>query len=634
MRPRTRRTLEAICEAFAPRGEGWPSPADLGVPEAVIEAAAIRGESRRLEGLLTAWERVAVPGRRFSARSPEQRGAALVAWRDSRIVQRRTVFQALRKAVLTPYYAAPGNPAWARLGYPGPPSAAGESGSRLLAPLAADGDLRLDCDVCVVGSGAGGGTAAGVLAAAGLDVVVLEAGDYFDDGDFDGLELDGFRRLYLDGGTTATHDHGMALLAGSCLGGGTVVNYTTSFRTPDDVRAEWAAAGVAAFERDAYDRSLDAVCDRLGVNLDHSRPSRRDEILRRGLESLGWHVGRIPRNVQGCDQGEICGFCPYGCRLGAKQSTARTWLADAQAAGARILVRARAERVRVEAGGAVGVDATAGDGYRVEVRSRAVVVACGALATPVLLRRSGLANAAIGRDLRLHPVAAAAGLFDEEIRPWEGAMQAVYSDQHRDLDVGYGVKYETAAIHPSLPAALLPWSGSAEHAELMTRLPHLVAVGVLLRDRGAGEVRVDRRGNSTVRYRLSGYDVRHVRTGLEGAARILEAAGARGVFSSHARWVGYEPGRDGDLGRFLADADARGYGPGRCVYASFHQMGSARMGGSPSSSACDPEGTTWEVRDLVVCDGSTFPSASGVNPMISIAATAHMNASALAARLT
>jgi long-chain-alcohol oxidase len=168
----------------------------------------------------------------------------------------------------------------------------------------------------------------------------------------------------------------------------------------------------------------------------------------------------------------------------------------------------------------------------------------------------------------------------------------------------------------------------------MTELPHLVAVGVLLRDRGSGEVRVDRRGRSAVRYRLSKYDVGHMRAGLEGAARLLEAAGSRQVFSSHARWVAYEPGRDGDLARFLADADACGYGPGRCVYASFHQMGSARMGDSQASSACDPEGTTWEARDLVVCDGSTFPTASGVNPMISIAATAHMNACALAARLT
>jgi choline dehydrogenase-like flavoprotein len=634
MNGRQRRVLAAICETFAPRLDGWPSAEELGVPEAIAEAAALRGESRRLARLLTVWDRLASSGRRtFSALAPERREAVLLGWCDSRAGRRRAAFQALRRAVLTSYYLAPDNPAWARLGYPGPIGAPANPPPRRLAPLRVDGDVELDCDVCVVGSGAGGSVAAAVLAGSGLDVVVLEAGDYYDDGDFDGGELGGFRRLYLDGGTAATDDHGIVLLAGACLGGGTVVNYTTSFRTPDDVRAEWAAAGVPAFAGAEFDRSLDAVWERLGVNLDHSRPSPRDEVLLRGLEALGWHAGRIPRNVGGCDEGRVCGCCPYGCRLGAKRSAVKTWLADAEAAGARIVAGARAGRVRVERGAARGVEARTGAGHRVLVRSRAVAVACGALETPVLLRRSGLRNPNIGRHLRLHPVAAVAGLFDAEIRPWEGTMQAIYSDQHRDLDAGYGVKYETAAVHPSLPAALLPWRGSERHAELMSALPRLVGIGVLLRDRGAGVVRVGRRGRPVVRYRVSPYDARHVRAGLEGAARILEAAGARRVLSSHARWVSFAPGRDGDLARFLGDADACGYGPGRCLYVSFHQLGSARMGGSPRTSACDPEGTAWEVRDLVVCDGSTFPTASGVNPMISIAATAHMNTSRLATRL-
>ena len=632
---RPRRALEAICEAFAPRLEGWPSPTEVGVPEAIVEAAGRRGETLRLGRLLAAWDAAAAPGRRFSSLTPERREAVLRAWCDSRVGARRAVFHALRKAVLVSYYVAPDNPALGLVGYPSAPAGAAANGSpRTLSPLAVAEDADLDCDVCVVGSGAGGATAAAVLAGAGLDVVVLEAGDYLDSGDFDGYELGGFRRLYLDGGAAATDDHGIVLLAGACLGGGTVVNYTASFRTPEDVRREWAAAGVPAFAAETYERSLDAVWERLGVNVDHSTPSRRDVTFRRGLEALGWHVGRMARNVRGCEQGPVCGRCPYGCRLGAKQSTVKTWLADAAAAGARIVVRARAERVRVERGAARGVEARTADGHRLGIRARAVVVACGALETPLLLRRSGLRNAHIGRNLRLHPVAAVAGLFDEEIRPWEGTMQAIYSDQHRDLADGYGVKYETAATHPSLAAALLPWRGATQHAEVMAGLPGLVAIGILLRDRDGGAVRAARDGRRLVRYRLSAYDVGHLRRGLDGAAAILEAAGARRILSTHARPVGYAPGHDGDRGRFLADADACGYGPGRCLYASFHQLGSARMGGSPRGSACDPEGTTWEVSDLVVCDGSTFPTASGVNPMISIAATAHMNASALVARLT
>jgi long-chain-alcohol oxidase len=222
------------------------------------------------------------------------------------------------------------------------------------------------------------------------------------------------------------------------------------------------------------------------------------------------------------------------------------------------------------------------------------------------------------------------GVFDEEVRPWEGTMQAIYSDQHRFLDDGYGVKYETAAIHPSLLVVFSPWRGSREHARIMGALPNSVPIGVLLRDRDGGEVRVDRQGNPVVRYGLSDYDVRHVRRGVAGAAEIHEAAGAQRIFSSHSRDVSYAPGREGSRERFLSDADACGWDAGHCTYGSFHIMGSARMGGSPETSACNPRGETWEVRDLYVCDASAFPTASGVNPMISIESIAHMNAAGIA----
>ena len=142
----------------------------------------------------------------------------------------------------------------------------------------------------------------------------------------------GYTRLYMNGGGSASHDQSVGLLAGTALGGGTVINYTTSFRTPDDVRQEWASHGVGAFTTEEYGKSLDAVVERLGVNHEHSRPSARDEVMQRGLGELGWHVDRMPRNVRGCDQGEVCGYCGFGCRLGAKQSTVKTWLLDAHQA--------------------------------------------------------------------------------------------------------------------------------------------------------------------------------------------------------------------------------------------------------------------------------------------------------------
>jgi choline dehydrogenase-like flavoprotein len=621
---RQRRALEAICDTFAPGGDGLPSASELGVPDALLDAADLNpreAERRQLRQLLSVWDTALLAAlgrggvRRFSSLPRARRERALLAWCDSRIPHKRAAFQALRKAALYLYYMLPGpdggrSPVWDDVGYPGPLGPLDEAPPRLLVPLDVRGDTTLDCDVCVVGSGAGGGTAAGVLAGAGLDVVVLEAGDYYDDADFDGAELSGFLRMYLHGGAAATHDHGVGLLAGACLGGGTVVNLTTSFRTPDDVRSEWAGHGVGAFASTEYTRSLDAVCDRLGVNTDHSRPSRRDELMRKGLAELGWHVDVMPRNVRGCDQGASCGYCWYGCRLGAKQSTVKTWLADAQAAGARVLVRTRAERVVVEGGRARALEARAVDGSRVTVRARAVVVACGALQTPALLRRSGLRNPNIGRHLRLHPATPVFGVFDEETRPWEGTMQALYSDQCRDLDRdGYGVKYETVSIHPSLAVAFFPWRGAEPHRELMRTLPHLSGIGVFLRDRDGGEVRVGRDGQPVARYRISPRDLLHVRAGVDGAARIMEAAGAKRVASAHTRLVAYEPGRRGNREEFLRDADSCGWGAGRCVFLSAHIMCTARMGGTRATSACNPEGETWEVRDLYVCDGSTFPTA-------------------------
>jgi choline dehydrogenase-like flavoprotein len=225
------------------------------------------------------------------------------------------------------------------------------------------------------------------------------------------------------------------------------------------------------------------------------------------------------------------------------------------------------------------------------------------------------------------------GVYDEELKPWEGVMQALYSDHYRNLHDDYGLKYETAAAHPHLVLPFVPWLGAHPHFELMQALPNSAGIGVLLRDRDGGEVRVGRDGEPIVRYKLSPFDTDHMRTGIDGAAEIHEAAGAQRIYSSHTRWVAYQPGASGSREQFMAAADNAGYGAGEIALGSFHIMGSARMGGSPASSVCDPTGQTWEVRDLYICDASTFPTASGVNPQISIQAIGHMNASGLAAKL-
>jgi long-chain-alcohol oxidase len=638
--------LEDICETFCPSGDGTLNARELGVAQAVVEAVSLNpraSERQQLATLLSLWNTPVLGAaggagfKRFGDLSAEDRERVLLSWGDSRVPQRRAVFEALRKGALLFYYMLPGpggtrNPAWDHIGYEGPLGQLESAPPKALPITPIDRDQQLECDVVIVGSGAGGGAAAGVLAAAGHDVIVVESGDYYDDEDFDGSELKALTQFYM-GAPNASHDQSISLLAGACLGGGTVVNYSTSFRTPDDVRQEWAGHGVPAFTAGEYTTSLDAVCERQGVSQEYNSPSTREQKLQEGCVSLGWHVDAMPRGVRNCVQGKECGYCGLGCRVGAKQSVVKTWLSDAATGGARTIVRTKVERVVTEGGAARGIEARTVEGHRVTIRARAVIVACGAIHTPALLRRSGLSNPNIGRHLKLHPASPVWGVFDEELKTWEGTMQALYSDQHRNLHDGYGLKYETAPNHPHLYINFVPWRGADQHLSLMEGLGNSIPIGVLLRDRDGGEVRVGRDGEPIVRYRLSPFDTDHLRTGIDGAAQILESAGARRIFTSQSRLVSYEPDGNGARQRFLADADAAGYGNGQIRLGSFHIMGSARMGGSPATSACDPTGQTWEIRDLYVFDGSSFPTASGVNPQISIQAIAHMGARGLAARL-
>lgn len=523
-------------------------------------------------------------------------------------------------------------PAWVEMGYPGPDGPA-PSTDRSIHTESISGDTVVDADVVVVGSGAGGGVAAGVLAAAGLKVVVLEKGEYRSAPDFNHLEADAYRDMFRHAGLATTADGGMLLLAGSTLGGGTVVNYTTALQTPHDLRSSWdrTAGFGSVFTGQEFSDSLEAVTRRLGVNTDNSEPSRRDALMEEGLHRLGWHSGVLPRNAQGCTP-EACGYCTMGCRIGAKMSTSSTYLEDAAGVGARFFTGAEVTAVETDRGKVSGVVARVGDNI-LRVTAPTVVLAAGALDTPAILLRTGLGGPAAGRNLHLHPVTAVWGRFDDRVDPWTGTLQARYSDQFGDLDGnGYGFKFETTALHPLFPPALVGWSDGEAYKRDVLGLGHTNVVGVLLRDRDAGRVTIRRDGSAVIKYRISKYDRAHARIGVHRAAELLAAQGATEVIGSGIRPVRWRTAT-GDLSGFVADSDAVGYGPNSTSYFSFHQMGSARMGADPGQSVVDASNRSHHTDGLYVMDASCFPDSSGVNPMLTVAAIAHRGATGLAQRL-
>ncbi len=643
-------TLRAICDTFVPSIQAEDdvtgfyalSASDLKVPELVAATVAnlpkeARTQFKQLLGLLDSpLVNLLFSGQfqRFRALTLEQREAVLRGWASSGIQTRRQAFAALKRAAVVSFYTAinedGNNPTWKALNYPGPFSPPPHI-PKPIQPMDITTDTTLDCDVVIIGSGAGGGVVAGELAAAGKDVVILEMGGYYNESDFVHYEALGFQKMYMGGGALTTKDQGVTIVAGSCLGGGTVINYCTSFRTPDNVRAEWAERHhLPAFTSKAYDESMDAVSQRIHVNRDHNNPARREILMRQGLEKLGWHVDAMPRDVRNCPQDHGCGYCMFGCQRSAKQSTLITYLQDAYNRGARIIVNCRADRVLIEQGRAVGVAATitppSGGQKSLTVRAKAVIAAGGSLQTPALLLRSGLTNPAIGRYLRLHPATGVWGVMREDAEPFGGPLQALYSDQFADLDDGYGFKFESVPIHPGTLALSMAWVSGRQHKDTMLRYRRTIPIGILLRDHESGQVRVDKHGQPFYEYRLSPYDRAHMRRGVEAATQVLEAIDAEEIIAPSAQWISYRPGTPGKREAFLRQVEATGYRPNRFGLITYHQMGSCRMGRDPHTSVVNEHNEAHECRGLFVTDASTFPTATGVNPMLTVMSIAHMAA--------
>jgi choline dehydrogenase-like flavoprotein len=650
------RTLEAVCLTLVPSappvdgidtgGLMARSASDLEVARLLVEVLAAEpadthAQFRRLLGIFgSAGFGLLASGRPrgFADLEPRLRERVLQRMSTSSIPVLRQAFQALKRPSTFLFYAATvgdTNPNWAALGYtPTRPPRAAAVAPKPIRTLSVTADVELTADAVVIGSGAGGSVVAAELAAAGSDVVILEMGEYLNEADFTGMEAEMTPRLFLRHGLLATSDLGMVVLAGSCLGGGTVVNWSDSLRTPDDVLNEWEHQhGLEGITGLAYRQGFDVVERRLNVNLRDSAPNENNAVLQRGCEALGYHWDPIPRNASGCEQ--RCGGCQFGCPYACKQTALLTFLQDAHARGARIISGCHVERVLVRQGRAAGVEAEvagahSGQRHRVIVRAPIVVVAGGGVESPAVLLRSGLDNPNIGRHLRVHPVTAVAGFYDHAVQAWLGSPQTVKTDQFARLRGGHGFRLEMAPAHPGIIAMGTSWEGGRQHKLQMLQAANAAIFFVLTRDTGEGRVHVDRRGRAVITYWPNQVDREFLVRGMQEITRIAFAGGAVAVSTTHSPALrlasdGGVPGAVGEarLDRFLRDIAAREIAPNRLPLFTAHQMGSCRLGKDRRTSVADPYGQVHGVPGLYVADASGFPTASGVNPMLSVMALAY-----------
>jgi len=614
----------------------------------------------------------------FPRASPTRQDAMLARWSTSPVPIARAVFEGVRRLVVGVYYSLPES--WDAIGYLGPyylrgpafswegpvdsPAPNGDRHDEPIArapvvpPVPSPGGiadrpnvtilpattpsgefgLRPTADVIVIGSGAGGAVAATRLAEAGRDVLLIEAGSLVRPEELTEREGDMTARLYAEGGMRTTDDLAFTLLQGAAVGGGTLVNWMITFRAPDFVLDEWASRFglddfVPATMAPVFDRVEREIHATLVPDDAHSPANR---ILLDGAARLGWRAAAARINARRCIR---TGHCGQGCRYGAKQGVDQAYIPRAIAAGTRLLPDARVERIEIVERDGAATAAVRGSRRstpplkRVHVtltdrRTRTpvgglvaeapvVVLAAGAISTPVILQRSDLGGGGVGRYLRLHPTTAVAGEHASDVYAASGVPQSAVCDEflQRD-DRGYGFWIECAPNHPALGAVAAPGFGEA-HRDIMRRFRRTTNLITLVRD-GAdldvsnGSVNVSAQGRTSITYRIGPRDRENLIAGVQAAARILLAAGVADVRTLHT--VGGPLRDERDVGALRQ----RAWGPHDLTLFSAHVNGTCRLGTNPRTSGAEPTGGRHGVRGLYIADGSLLPTGLGVNPQLTI----------------
>ena len=507
---------------------------------------------------------------------------------------------------------------------------------------ALNSDLTLEADVAIVGTGAGGATAAEILSSAGLAVVMIEEGPLATSTDFHMLEREAYPQLYQESAARKTRDKAINILQGRCVGGGTTVNWTSSFRTPPTTLKHWERTfGLAGFTEADLAPWFERIEQRLNIGPWEVAPNENNDILRRGAQALGVSVGTIRRNVKGCWN---IGYCGVGCPTNAKQSMLVTAGPAALSNGATLLTRTRAWTFdhsggHVTALSCIGLDPRGTDpsDRRIVIRAGTFVAAGGAIGTPALLLRSGAPDPAaiVGRRTFLHPTVVSAALMPDRVDGYAGAPQTVYSDHFLDslpVDGPIGYKLEAPPLHPVLVATTLSGDGAA-HARSMQELPRMQVLIALMRDgfhaeSEGGTVSLQNDGTPWLDYPLNDYFWDGARRAFATMAEIQFAAGAKTVMPVHASGESYA-----SWGEARAGIDALSLKPLNVAVVSAHVMGGCPIGPDARRAVANTDGRHHHLDNVYVFDGSLFPTSIGANPQLSIYGVVARLASALVQRL-
>lgn len=569
----------------------------------------------------------------FISLSPDEREQLFISWANSKQGKLRKGFASLKKIFTFLSYGLSdenGHPSWEIIGFPGPISTPNPVPKPISLYLPPNEDAIIT-QVLVIGSGAGGGVIAGELSRAGLEVLVVEKGSYFNEADFSQREVEMVSKLYEQSGALNSRDGAVTALAGSCLGGGTTVNWAGSFQTPDYIRKEWAQLhGNSFFTEQSFQQSLDEVSERIGVRADHGYHNPQNTALYEASKKLGHKTGTVPINQKLPNQDDMfrLGFGSLGDQYGDKQSTLKTYLQDAFDNGARIMANTEILKLTIELGkikGAEGVYTDKeGKKKSIKILADRVFVCAGAIHTPALLIRSGLTHLQIGRNLHLHPTVAVAGYYRKEMNSWYGPMMSAVNDQFTRISGNHGFKLETPPTQLGQFAMSIPWTSGYEHKRMMLKAKNIGSFIVLTRDKHAGKIVVDVHGKPRIVYSIKEFDLDHVQKGMIEATRLHLTAGAEEIYFPHNSMRIYQKEQGVDqLENFGKEMRNWGWRPNQYMLFTAHQMGTCRMGADDKKHPLKPNGEMREVKNLYVADASTFPSASGANPMLTIMGIAH-----------